>query len=90
MIAYETFDKLRNTFHETSVELIDFRNKFGILAASLERDQSLQFSGLAVNNSRTLELDAQFVAVPEGQEIVTFLVYCGVVRAWIDNTSIAV
>ena len=90
MIAYETFDKLRNTFHETSVDLIDFRNKFGILAASLERDQSLQFSGLAVNNSRTLELDAQFVAVPEGQEIVTFLVYCGVVRAWIDNTSIAV
>ncbi len=90
MIAYETFDKLRHGFHETSVTPATFRTKFGIMAASLERDQSLQFSGLAVNNSRTLELDAQFVSVPENQEIITFLVYCGVARAFIDNTSVAV
>jgi len=90
MIAYQTFDKLRHAFHETSVTPTEFKNKFGIMAASLERDQSLQFSGLAVNNSRTLELDATFESVAEGQEIITFLVYCGVARAFIDNTSVAV
>lgn len=90
MIAYQTFDKLRHVFHETSVTPTEFKNKFGIMAASLERDQSLQFSGLAVNNSRTLELDATFDNVAEGQEIITFLVYCGVARAFIDNTSVAV
>jgi len=90
MIAYQTFDKLRHAFHETSVTPAEFKNKFGIMAASLERDQSLQFSGLAVNNSRTLELDATFESVAEGQEIITFLVYCGVARAFIDNTSVAV
>lgn len=90
MIAYETFDKLRHQFHETSVTPTEFKNKFGIMAASLERDQSLQFSGLAVNNSRTLELDCTFESVTEPQEIITFLVYCGVARAFIDNTSVAV
>ena len=90
MIAYETFDKLRHQFHETSVTPSEFRSKFGIMAASLERDQSLQFSGLAVNNSRTLELDCTFTSVTEPQEIITFLVYCGVARAFIDNTSVAV
>jgi hypothetical protein len=90
MIAYETFDKLRHQFHETSVTPSDFKTKFGIMAASLERDQSLQFSGLAVNNSRTLELDCTFETVTEPQEIITFLVYCGVARAFIDNTSVAV
>ena len=90
MIAYETFDKLRHQFHETSVTPSEFKSKFGIMAASLERDQSLQFSGLAVNNSRTLELDCTFVSVTEPQEIITFLVYCGVARAFIDNTSVAV
>ena len=90
MIAYETFDKLRHAFHETSVTPAEFKTKFGIMAASLERDQSLQFSGLAVNNSRTLELDCTFESVTEPQEIITFLVYCGVARAFIDNTSVAV
>ena len=90
LIAYETFDKLRHPFRETSVTPATFRTKFGVLAASLERDQSLQFSGLAVNNSRTLELDATFAAVAENLEVYTFLTYCSVARAFIDNTSVAV
>lgn len=90
LIAYETFDKLRHTFRETSVTPATFKAKFGVLAASLERDQSLQFSGLAVNNSRTLELDATFATVAENLEVYTFLQYCSVARAFIDNTSVAV
>ncbi len=90
LIAYETFDKLRHPFRETSVTPATFREKFGVMAASLERDQSLQFSGLAVNNSRTLELDATFASVGENLEVYTFLNYCSVARAFIDNTSIAV
>jgi len=89
LIAYETFDKLRHTFRETSVTPATFRTKFGVLAASLERDQSLQFSGLAVNNSRTLELDATFASVSENIEVYTFLTYCSVARAFIDNVSVA-
>ena len=90
LIAYETFDKLRHPFRETSVTPATFREKFGVLAASLERDQSLQFSGLAVNNSRTLELDATYAAVSENLEVYTFLTYCSVARAFIDNCSVAV
>lgn len=89
LIAYETFDKLRHPFRETSVTPATFRSKYGVLAASLERDQSLQFSGLAVNNSRTLELDATFASVAENLEVYTFLTYCSVARAFIDNTSVA-
>jgi hypothetical protein len=89
LIAYETFDKLRHPFRETSVTPSTFKAKFGVLAASLERDQSLQFSGLAVNNSRTLELDATFASVAENLEVYTFLTYCSVARAFIDNCSVA-
>ena len=89
LIAYETFDKLRHPFRGTSVTPATFKEKFGIMAASLERDQSLQFSGLAVNNSRTLELDATFASVAENLEVYTFLTYCSVARAFIDNTSVA-
>ena len=89
LIAYETFDKLRHPFRETSVTPASFKSKFGVLAASLERDQSLQFSGLAVNNSRTLELDATYASVAENLEVYTFLTYCSVARAFIDNVSVA-
>ena len=90
LIAYETFDKMRHTFRETSVTPATFKSKFGVLSASLERDQSLQFSGLAINNSRTLELDATFASVAENLEVYTFLTYSSVARAFIDNCSVAV
>jgi hypothetical protein len=90
MMAQETYDKLKHPYSEGSVALSSFKAKHGILAASFERDTSLNLSGLPLNNSRTLELNATYAAVAEPLDVITFLQYCCVSRSYIDNTSVSI
>jgi hypothetical protein len=60
----------------------------GILCVSLEKDASLDLSGLPVNNSRILECITTF-RNPNSLDNVTFLCYSAVARMYIDNVRCA-
>lgn len=83
------FDKVKHPFAESSVELADFVSGTGIMAVSLEKDTALNLSGLPINNSRVLELNAQFSAVAAPMEVLVFLEYCAVSKSFVDNTVVA-
>ena len=86
----QVWNKLKHTHEESSLSFADFKTKAGVYAASFERDQELELSALPVNNSRTVELDIQFEAVTSAgltRQLITFLQYCGVARAYIDQVS---
>ena len=68
----------------------DFKNLHAIISASFERDQALNLSGVAVNNSRQVEVSATLQSLPVNHQIVVFLEYSAVAKAFIDNTSISV
>jgi hypothetical protein len=90
MIAQETYDKLKHPYSEGATTLAKFNAKHGVLAASFEKDTSLNLSGLPINNSRVLELNATYAAVAEPLDVVTFLQYCVVARSYIDNTAVSI
>jgi hypothetical protein len=90
MIAQETYDKLKHPYSEGSMNLAGFKLKHGVLSASFEKDTNLNVSGLPINNSRVLELNATYDAVVEPLEVITFLQYCVVARTYIDNCALAV
>ena len=70
--------------------IYDFKEKLGVLSASFEKDTNLNVSGLPINNSRVLELNATYAAVSEPLEVITFLTYTVVSRSYIDNTALSV
>lgn len=88
-IAQQTYDKFQNPYSENSLTLADFKAKYSIMSASFEKDQHLNMSGLPINNSRVLELNCEFGAVSEQLEVVCFLQFCSVARAYIDNIAVA-
>jgi hypothetical protein len=90
VIAQETYDKLKHPYSEGTMTIYDFKNKHGVLSASFEKDTNLNVSGLPINNSRVLELNATYAAVAEPLEVITFLTYTCVSRSYIDNTALSV
>jgi hypothetical protein len=90
MTAQMMHDKLKHEHSESSVSLSDFTTGgYGLMAVSLEKDTSLGLSGLPINNSRLLELNATFTAVAATRELLVFLEYCAVSRAYIDNVAVS-
>lgn len=85
----EVFDKSRNSWYPPNVTLVDYvTNGKGVLAVVMEKDQSLDCSGLPVNNSRVLELNANFLTTVPNREVLIFLDYNSVSRSYVDNTSV--
>ncbi len=92
-IAQQTYDKCKGTryYCDNSVSLKEFKEGFGIMTVSLERDQELNLSGLPINNSRSLELNATLTTPPTApHEVVTFLTYAAVAKVFIDNVSTSI
>ena len=89
-ISQEVYDKFKHPYMEGSVTLKEFQTSLGIVSASFEKDTALNMSGLPVNNSRTLELNLDFTSLPSAVEVVSFLQYCSVARAYVDNIAVAV
>jgi hypothetical protein len=89
----EVFDKSRNSWYPPNVTLANYvgstgSNGKGILAVVMEKDQSLDCSGLPVNNSRVLELNANYSTTVPNREVLIFLDYNAVSRSYVDNTSV--
>lgn len=87
-IAQNTWEKCENAPPGLGWPI--FQVSQGELSASLERDTSLNVSGLPLNNSRVLELDATLSTYTEPLEAVSFLEYVCVARAYLDNTVVAI
>jgi hypothetical protein len=90
LIAQQVYDKLKHPYSEGATTLAKFNAKHGVLSASFEKDTSLNLSGLPINNSRVLELNATYAAVAEPLDVITFLQYCVVARSYIDNTAVSI
>ena len=91
MIANNTYDKTRHPHSENSIPATTFATGgMSEMSASLERDQSLNLSGLPLNNSRVLELDARIGTYTAPMECTLFLTYTCVARAYLDNTLTAI
>lgn len=89
-ISQQVYDKSDHSHQENSVSLTDFTtNGYGILSASFEKDSQINLSGLPINNSRVLELQATLASYTNPIELVVFLEYTVVVRAFIDNATLA-
>jgi hypothetical protein len=88
-MAQQTYDKFQNPYAEYSITIADFKSKYSIMSCSFEKDQHLNMSGLPINNSRVLELNCEFGTVSEQLEVVCFLQFCSVSRAYIDNIAVA-
>jgi len=88
--AQMTYDKLKHPFSESSVDVADFKTGGdGAMCASFGKDTGLNLSGLPINNSRILEVQATFDTFTGAREIVTYLEYIAVSRSWIDQVSVA-
>lgn len=84
----EVFDKNKLTFAPPNVTLSEYKTGGkSIMAVALEKDAELDSSGLPVNNSRVLEVNATgtFTA---SSEVLIFLDYNAVSRSYVDNTSV--
>ena len=85
----ETWDRLRSE-KSSAVSLTDFSASQSAYCASFERDQALELSALPVNNSRVAELDVEFDATSSvglTRQLISFLCYASVSRAFIENVS---
>lgn len=87
--ALEVYDKNKLTFSPPNVTLAQYLAGKGIIAVVMEKDAELDSSGLPVNNSRVLELNATFSGIVGGnREVLIFLDYNAVSRSYVDNTSV--
>ena len=93
LLTLASFDKLQREFQESSVTLDQYSETIGILATSLSRNQSLEVSGLPINNSRLLELIVTRDGSSDGvakRDVNAFLTYISVARCYIDNVAVAI
>lgn len=92
LMAMSSFEKMKNPFQESSMTLNKFQNSLSVLSVDLQRNQSLQVSGQASNNSRLLELNMtrNGAADTDKIEVNAFLSYISVCRTFIDNASVAI
>jgi hypothetical protein len=89
LTAQQTYDKMGHPHAENSISVSNFKAKNGIMSASMEKNQKLNLSGLPINNSRVLELNCEFSAVAEQLEVVCFLQFATVAKAFTDNVATA-
>jgi hypothetical protein len=80
------FEKFRGATGNAGVGLQVFEDGAAIFASSLERD-TLGGSGIPLSNSRTLAVDATFVAPAQGESfyVSLFLKYTSLCRIYLSN-----
>ena len=84
------FNKLKNEHQEGAVTYNSFKTgSNNSLCFSYEKNQALEISGLPLNNSRVLEIDATFGSA-QNRQIYVFMLYNCVSRSYLDNTSVSI
>jgi len=83
-----TTEKLKSV-HPSSVSFDDYKGFYGVIATNLERSNILALSGLPINNSMTLSLDARYGSpVTNGRQLTLFLEHVVVAKVFVNNVSI--
>ena len=83
-----TTEKLKST-HPSSVSFADYKSDYGVITTNLERSNILALSGLPINNSMTLSLDARFATpIATGRQLTLFLDHVVVAKIFVNNVSI--
>lgn len=84
-----TTEKLKSS-HPSSVSLSEYKTDHGVITTNLERSNILALSGLPINNSMTLSLDARYSTTPTGgRQLTLFLEHVVVAKIFVNNVSIS-
>ena len=89
-IFQSVYDKAKYSHAENSISVADFTSIHGCIATSFERDQALNLSGQAVNNSRQVELNVTLASWSANINVTAFLQYVCVARAFMDNCAVSI
>lgn len=89
--ALMTWDKNKLKWYPGSVSMRDFMINLGLFSTNLSKNDDLLLSGLPLNNSRALELNASFSSAPAlDRQFTLFLEYIQVAKFYSQNTSVAI
>lgn len=69
-------------------ERSDANRAFAVIVADLERTTVQDLSGIPLNNSRVLALQASLKNSPTDQPIIMFMQYLKIARIFLDNTEV--
>jgi len=93
-VTYDCFGKNQDCESKgTSVTKDEHENEILVLGVSLESDSRLNLSGTPINNSNSLELEAQFTSEAgegSGTNYITALEYVSVARCFLTNVSVKI
>jgi hypothetical protein len=93
LLTMSSYEKMKSPFQETFITPLDYSLSYGLIAVSLERNQSLAVSGLPINNSRILEILVERDGsgdLTNKRDVNCFLTYVSVCKAYVDNLSVAI
>jgi hypothetical protein len=91
IITQQVYDKLKHGKEKpTSVNLTRYVSDLGVIGASFEKNTNLNLSGLPVNNSRNISVDATITAQGGPVEVVSFMEYGSVAKCFIDSVAVAI
>jgi hypothetical protein len=88
--SQKSFGKLRHLSQNNSVDLVSYISGAAgstCVSSCLEKSKDLQLSGLALNNSRVLNISAQLDSLGANTVFLTYIVYDGVSKVYLNNTS---
>jgi hypothetical protein len=83
------FNKLKHEHMESVVNYGIFALTAGSICGSFERNQSLEVTGIPINNSRVLEFEATY-SESANRQLYIFMVYNAISRSYLDNTSVGI
>ena len=88
--ALYTFDKPKHPYHECDVSMRKFVEDANIYSMTASKNDDLFLSGLAINNSRSLEFNLTTPENAADRRLVSFLEYIQVTRTYMDNVAVAI
>lgn len=88
--ALYAFDKPRHPYSQGSVNMRQFAESSSIFASTFSKDDNLLLSGIEINNSRVAEFNLTTESVAVDRRLTSFLEYIQVVKAFSDNTAVAI
>jgi hypothetical protein len=68
----------------------DFRDKYPVIMATFEKSSLLNFSGIAINNSRTLSVSCVFGTSGADLELSLWLDHVSVAKAFLNNIIVSI
>lgn len=73
-----------------ALSLTQHMQDFGVISATFEKSALLRYSGVSINNSRTLSAAVQYMSVTQTNELVVFLEYVSISKAFLNNIVVSV